>query len=490
MMSNDLVRNDPPAAADRADNQAPYSVSELSGAIKRTIEGAFDFVQVRGEISRPSRPASGHLYFTLKDDRATLSGVVWKAMVPGLGIQPEEGLEVICSGKLTTFAGQSRYQIIVSRMEIAGKGALLKQLEERRKRLAEEGLFDADRKQPVPRLPRVIGIVTSPTGAVIRDILHRLGERFGVRVLVWPTAVQGQGAEAGITRAIIGFNQLAAGGDLPRPDLIIVARGGGSLEDLWCFNDENLVRAAAASQIPLISAVGHETDTTLIDYAADLRAPTPSAAAEMATPVKDELVARLAELDSRLQRAVFRKQEQSGQLLSATSRGLLHPAEQIARRDQQLDTMLAGLDARLQQRLSGWQLQLARLADRLPQPARQLAEAGQRLTAAAGRIEALVTQQLAKSEQDVSAASRLLSANSFERVLERGFVLVTDKTGQPIKRAAAAPPAAEVVLRFADSSRQAVLDGSAGQTKMAERKPAGKKPVGKKTAPPEQEDLF
>ena len=491
MMSNDLVRNDSPEAAGRADNQAPYSVSELSGAIKRTIEGAFDHVQVRGEISRPSRPASGHLYFTLKDDRATLSGVVWKAMVPSLGIEPEEGLEVICSGKLTTFAGQSRYQIIVSRMEIAGEGALLKQLEERRKRLAAEGLFDADRKQAVPRLPRVIGIVTSPTGAVIRDILHRLAERFGVRVLVWPTAVQGQGAEAGIARAITGFNQLPETGSLPRPDVIIVARGGGSLEDLWCFNEESVVRAAAASQIPLISAIGHETDTTLIDFAADLRAPTPTAAAELATPVQEELVARLDELSARLQRAVLRKREQSAQLLSAVLKGLLHPAEQIGRREQQLDSLLSGLAARLEQRLSGWQLQLARLGDRLPQPARQLAEAGQRMIAASGRIEAALDRLLAKSEQDISAASRLLSANSFERVLERGFVLVTDQAGQPIKRAAAAPPAAEITLRFADASRQAVLDGPAGQAPKIGKKAADKKASGRKNpAPPEQEDLF
>jgi len=366
-------------------------------------------------------------------------------------------------------------------MEIAGEGALLKQLEERRKRLAGEGLFDADRKQPVPRLPRVIGIVTSPTGAVIRDILHRLAERFGVRVLVWPTSVQGSGAEAGIARAITGFNQLPETGSLPRPDVIIVARGGGSLEDLWCFNEESVVRAAAASQIPLISAIGHETDTTLLDFAADLRAPTPTAAAELATPVQEELVARLDELAARLQRAVLRKREQSAQLLSAVMKGLLHPAEQIGRREQQLDSLLSGLEARLEQRLAGWQLQLARLGDRLPQPARQLGEAGQRLTAASGRIEAGLNRLLAKSEQDLSAASRLLSANSFERVLERGFVLVTDTAGQPIKRAAAAPPAAEIILRFADASRQAVLDGPAGQAKQADNK---------KPAPPEQEDLF
>lgn len=494
MMSNDLVRkntdSEKPAAP--ADNQAAYSVSEISGAVKRTIEGAFDHISVRGEVSRPSRPASGHLYFTLKDDKATLSAVVWKAMVPDLGVQPEEGLEVICSGKLTTFAGQSRYQMLVSRIEIAGEGALLKQLEDRRRRLADEGLFDESRKQPLPVMPRVIAIVTSPTGAVIRDILHRLSERFGVRVLVWPTPVQGQGAEIKIAAAIDGFNQIDGASGLPRPDLIIVARGGGSLEDLWCFNEEVVVRAAAASQIPLISAVGHETDTTLIDFAADKRAPTPTAAAEMAVPVKGELLARLAELDARLHRGLTRKIEQSGQMLVATARGLLHPDEQIARRGQQLDVAMGGLDARLEQMLAGLQLRLARLADQLPLPARQLGEAGQRVTRAAGLAEAIMDRILAKSDQDLSAASRLLAANSFERVLERGFVLVTDRAGQPVKRSAAAPPGAELLLRFADASRHAVLDDPAGEPAKkpgGRHRTGGQKPVPDKGSP-RQKDLF
>src|SRR6187399_195975 len=282
-------------------NVVEWTVSELSSALRRTVEDAYGYVRVRGEVSgfKGASP-SGHVYFRLKDDKAVLEAVIWKGAFGRMRVRPEEGLDVIVSGKLTTFAGSSKYQIVIDRLEPAGIGALMKLLEERKKKLAAEGLFDEARKQLLPFLPRVIGVVTSPTGAVIRDILHRLDDRFARRVLVWPVRVQGDGAAAEIAAAIEGFNALPEDGPIPRPDVLIVARGGGSLEDLWCFNEEIVVRAAAASEIPLISAVGHETDTTLIDYASDLRAPTPTAAAEMAVPVRAEIAAEILDGERRL----------------------------------------------------------------------------------------------------------------------------------------------------------------------------------------------
>ncbi|MEQ1889789.1 MAG: exodeoxyribonuclease VII large subunit, partial [Alphaproteobacteria bacterium] len=281
-------------------NLPELSVSELSAALKRLVEGEFGFVRVRGEISGFTRAASGHCYLTLKDDRSVIDAVMWKGTASSLRFKPEDGMEVVCSGKLTTYPARSKYQLVVEAMAPAGVGALLAQLEERRKKLAAEGLFDAARKRPLPYLPEVIGLVTSPTGAVIRDILHRLADRFPRHVLLWPVLVQGELAARQIAAAIEGFNRLTPGGAAPRPDVLIVARGGGSIEDLWAFNEEIVVRAAAASKIPLISAVGHETDTTLIDYASDLRAPTPTAAAEMAVPVRGELRVQVLDLQRRL----------------------------------------------------------------------------------------------------------------------------------------------------------------------------------------------
>ncbi|WP_372837901.1 exodeoxyribonuclease VII large subunit [Phaeovulum sp.] len=306
-------------------NAPEFTVSEISGAVKRTLEGEFARVRVRGEVGRVSRPASGHMYFDLKDDRAVLSAVSWKGQVARMAVRPEEGMEVIATGRLTTFPGQSKYQLLVDQVEPAGAGALMAMLEKRRVALAAEGLFDAARKKPIPYLPEVIAVVTSPSGAVIRDILHRLRDRFPRRVLIWPVAVQGQACAPEVAAAIRGLNALPAAG-LPRPDLIIVARGGGSLEDLWGFNEEIVVRAAAESAIPLISAVGHETDTTLIDHAADLRAPTPTAAAEMAVPVRMELLAWAGEQGARLARAVTQRGETRRQRLADLGRGLGRPA--------------------------------------------------------------------------------------------------------------------------------------------------------------------
>ncbi|MEZ5922333.1 MAG: exodeoxyribonuclease VII large subunit [Parvularculaceae bacterium] len=308
-------------------NLHEYSVSELAGAVKRAIEDGFGYVRVRGELGRVTRAASGHLYLDLKDENAAISGVVWKGNAQRLAIEPEQGMEVLATGRLTTFPGQSKYQIVIDTLTPAGAGALMALLEERKKKLAAEGLFAAERKRAIPYLPDVIGVVTSPSGAVIRDILHRLRDRFPRHVIVWPTLVQGKGAEKSIAAAIEGFNALREGGDVPRPDVLIVARGGGSLEDLWCFNEEIVVRAAAASKIPLISAVGHETDTTLVDFAADKRAPTPTAAAEMAVPMRSELLAEVLNKERRMITAETRRFDERRAKRGAAARGLGRPED-------------------------------------------------------------------------------------------------------------------------------------------------------------------
>ena len=412
------------ASAGAGSNAPPFlSITELSQLLKRTVESNFDFVRVRAEISRPTRAASGHLYFTLKDEKNTLDAVCWKTVAGFLGVQPEEGLEVVVTGKLTIYGGRSKYQIVVQTMEMAGEGAMLRQLEERRRRLAAEGLFDAGRKQPLPVMPAVIGVVTSPTGAVIRDILHRLSDRFGVRVLLWGTLVQGQEAAGQVARAIRGFDAMPEDGPLPRPDLLIVARGGGSLEDLWAFNEEEVVRVVAGCSLPVISAIGHETDTTLIDFTADMRAPTPTAAAEMAVPVRAELVARLGETETRLYRGVSRRIEMAGQSVRLAARGLLDPAQMVERRAQAFDLTAAAIDSGID-----------------------------------GRMGQLIVHKISLPAAALEQAGRLLDANSFERVLDRGFALVAGADGKPLKRSAEAATGADVSIRFADATRAARLD--------------------------------
>ena len=343
----DLLDDEDDGPGENGGNAPPMTVGELSGAIKRTVEGAFGHVRVRGEIGRVSMPRSGHVYLDLKDERAVISGVIWKGVAGRLSTRPEEGLEVIATGRLTTFPGQSKYQIVIEDIRPAGAGALMAQLEARRRAFAAEGLFDEARKRRLPFLPEVIGVVTSPSGAVIRDILHRLRDRFPRHVLVWPVRVQGQGSAAEVAAAIRGFDALAAGGAIPRPDLLIVARGGGSLEDLWGFNDEEVVRAAASCAIPLISAVGHETDTTLLDHAADLRAPTPTAAAEAAVPVRAELIGALGTLEARLRRAAGEAIRRRGQRLADLARGLPRPAQILEAPGQRLDVAAARLPGAL-----------------------------------------------------------------------------------------------------------------------------------------------
>ena len=334
----------PEAGEMSGDNHPVFSVSELSQSLKRVVEDAFAHVRVRGEVSRLTLARSGHIYVTLKDENAVLDGVCWKGNAARLAVYPEEGMEVIVTGRLSTYGGRSSYQIVIEQVELAGEGALLKLLEDRRKKLLAEGLFDEERKQPLPTLPGVIGVVTSPTGAVIRDILHRLRDRFPCHVLLWPANVQGDGAAESIAAAIDGFNTLAPVGAVPRPDLLIIARGGGSLEDLWAFNEEVLVRAAAESDIPLISAVGHETDTTLIDFAADQRAPTPTAAAEMAVPVRGDLLAQTADQGVRLMRAMHRTFGDFEKDVAGLARGIPEPGRIADEASQRLDDRLERLE--------------------------------------------------------------------------------------------------------------------------------------------------
>ncbi|MBS9718420.1 exodeoxyribonuclease VII large subunit [Pseudohalocynthiibacter aestuariivivens] len=318
-------------------NAPEFTVTEISGAVKRTIESSFSRVRVRGEIGRVSMPRSGHVYLDLKDDRSVLSAVIWKGVAGRLQTQPEEGMEVVATGKLTTFGGQSKYQMVIEDIAPAGMGALMAMLEKRKKTLEAEGLFDPGRKKELPYLPEVIGVITSPSGAVIRDILHRLRDRFPRKVLLWPVAVQGAKCAPEVTRAIEGFNAMMSGGAIPRPDLLIVARGGGSIEDLWGFNEEIVARAAAASDIPLISAVGHETDTTLIDFASDMRAPTPTAAAELAVPVRLELLGWVGEQEARLARALSQSINQRQQRLRDLARALPNPQALVDQASQKFD---------------------------------------------------------------------------------------------------------------------------------------------------------
>jgi len=493
-------------------NLPEFSVSELSFALKRTVEQAFDRVRVRGEISGFKRAASGHLYLALKDADAVLDAVCWKGTAARLGVKPEDGMEVICLGKLTTYPGRSKYQMVIEQMELAGEGALLKLIEDRRKRLAAEGLFDAERKRPIPALPTVIGVVTSPTGAVIRDILHRLSDRFPRHVLVWPVLVQGEGAAQQVTAAIQGFNRIEAGGPIPRPDLLIVARGGGSLEDLMAFNEESVVRAAAASEIPLISAVGHETDTTLIDFASDWRAPTPTAAAERAVPVRAELAIRLADLGARLAGGMQRSLDDQEKHLKSLGRGLGDPAQLLGAAAQRLDDRTERLRLALPRLIRDREMQVESLSARLLSPREMVlgachrleillhrlvvvegsahVERERRLERAAlhlkpGPILASITEggrrsvdlgrRLArcgeqvtdKAATDLGRLGKLLDSYSYERVLERGFVLVRDKAGAPVAEAAALKPGEKISLRFADGERTATIDGEATKRKPA-----------------------
>jgi len=493
----DLLENTP------GENAPEFSVSDLSGVIKRVIEGEFGHVRVRGELGRISRPRSGHVYLDLKDERAVLASVIWKGVAGRLQVQPEEGMEVIATGRLTTFPGQSRYQLVIEDMVPAGAGALMAMLEKRRAILAAEGLFDAARKQPLPYLPEVIGVVTSPSGAVIRDILHRLRERFPRKVLVWPVAVQGQNCAAEVARAIRGFNKLAPGGPLPRPDLLIVARGGGSVEDLWGFNEEIVVRAAAESTIPLISAVGHETDTTLIDHAADKRAPTPTAAAELAVPVRLDLLGWLEGQGARLANAQGQAITRRGQRLRDLSRALPRPESLLDGARQRLDTWGERLPAALirsvqlrRVRLSegagalrpsllrrlveGDRRRLAGTAARLNLPAlaRDIAQKGRDQDRLSARFAEAARRDLTARRDRLGALDRLRETLSYRATLARGYAVVRGDGALVTTRAAAAA-ATVLEIEFADGRLGL---GAAGPGPAPKPKP--------KTPPAGQGNLF
>jgi len=559
---DDLIEDDGPGAGP---NTPEYTVGEISGAVKRTLEGAFGRVRVRGEVGRVVIARSGHLYFDVKDDRAVLASVCWKGQVARLAQRPEEGMEVVVTGRLTTFGSQSKYQITVEEVEPAGIGALMAMLEKRRAALAAEGLFDAARKRPLPYLPRVIGVVTSPSGAVIRDILHRLADRFPRRVLVWPVAVQGRDCAAQVARAIEGFNALPEGGAIPRPDVLpeggalprpdvlpeggaiprpdvlpeggaiprpdvlpeggaiprpdvlpeggaiprpdvlIVARGGGSIEDLWGFNEDIVVRAAAASRIPLISAVGHETDTTLIDLAADRRAPTPTAAAEMAVPVRLDLVAQVEGLGARASGGLARGLRHRRARLDGLARGLPRPAALLDGPRQRLDLAAMRLPAALRAGVRGHRLTLAtasaalrpatlaarldRARDRLraarlrpdlvtrplDRGAERLDDRARRLRKAAGRLARARADRLA-------ALERLLGSLSYHGTLARGYAVVRDSAGALVTGASDAAAAARLDIAFADGSVAARPEADAAPAPRRRRPP--------KASPGTQGSLF
>ncbi len=423
------------------DNAQAMSVSELSLALKRTVEDRFGHVRVRGEISGFKRAASGHIYFCLKDDNARLDAVMWKGGAARLPFAPEDGLEVVATGKLTTYAGRSNYQIVVDSLEVAGEGAMMLLFEKLKARLAAEGLFAPERKKKLPALPRVIGVVTSPTGAVIRDILHRLADRFPTHVIIWPVLVQGEGSAAQIARAVNGFSAMPQDGPATRPDLLIVARGGGSIEDLWAFNDEAVVRAVAKCTIPIISAVGHETDTTLCDFAADLRAPTPTAAAEIAVPVRSDLLQRVGQLGLRIANIVRKRVDLAAERLEAQRR----------------------LMPRLSDLAAPHQLRTDDLAERLRRSLRT--RVGKAEIAYSGPAmmlhPRLLTRRVEQGQQRLDALTRLAGSLHPEAPLKRGFARVTDADGKTIMSRAAAVKAGDVTLRFVDGEVRSVVNGSA-----------------------------
>jgi exodeoxyribonuclease VII large subunit len=516
---------------EKAPSNAPeWSVSDLAGALKRTLEDAFGHVRLRGEISGYRGPhSSGHAYFCFKDQNARLDAVIWKGTFSRLRFKPEEGLEVIATGRITTFPGKSTYQIVVEALEPAGIGALMALLEERRRKLMAEGLFEPDRKRRLPYLPQVIGVVTSPTGAVIRDILHRLDDRFPRRVLVWPVRVQGDTCASEVAAAIRGFNALPVKGRIPRPDVLIVARGGGSIEDLWGFNEEAVVRAAAESGIPLVSAVGHETDWTLIDHAADMRAPTPTGAAEMVVPVRLELVATINDLSRRHGEAALRGLERRRSDLRSAARALPGPEALFSPRRQRLDLAATRLGPALIQNARRFDDRLRRASEGLVRrsPTARLTEARARLVAidrrpreaverligkqaerlrqtgerlavarntqlraeaakigqrrdltlrAAFRLAPALQRQVERKRSAFEGLAKLFDSLNYKSVLSRGYALVWDAQGQPVRSADAIIDGQALALEFAD--------GKAAATGGRSLRP---KPVVKPRAPAEDQ---
>ena len=523
MSDDSYVFEGPAEAPAPRDNNPPLSISELSFALKRTLEDRFGHVRLRGEISKVNRHASGHIYLTLKDDKSAIDGVVWKGSVRGLGVQPEAGLEVIVTGKITSYPARSSYQIVIESMEAAGAGALLAQLERLKVRLREEGLFEPGRKKALPAFPAVIGVITSPTGAVIRDVLHRIAERWPCRVIVWPVVVQGEAACGQVSNAIRGFDAMTPNGPIPRPDLLIIARGGGSVEDLWCFNDEGLARTVAAARIPIISAVGHETDTTLIDFVSDRRAPTPTGAAEMATPVLADLRYAVADMDRRMLQAGGRLIEDRRTRLRAVARGLpARPEDLLALAQQRLDHVSSRLGSGLQRNVALHERHLAVTGGKLsPALLRTRIERGKdRLRGAGDRLGAALQASVARGERRLLQVSARLSPEPLHRRLDQrearlhavgarldgvmprrlerdadrlaaltralttldpgrpkpGFARVEDSDGGWITSAKALEAGQAVRLVFGDGSQPATIDGG-------EPRPASPRPVAKPKPP-------
>jgi exodeoxyribonuclease VII large subunit len=533
-----------PGEAGRLSNAPEVTVSELSGALKRTVEERFGYVRVRGEVSNYRGPhSSGHAYFSLKDDGARIDAVVWRTNLSRMRVKPEEGLEVVATGKLTTFPGKSSYQIVIESLEPAGVGALMAMMEERRRRFVAEGLFDAARKRPIPFLPVTVGVVTSPTGAVIRDILHRIEGRFPRHVLLWPVRVQGEGSAEEVARAIRGFDALGPGGRMPRPDVIIVARGGGSLEDLLGFSDEGVIRAAADNRIPLVSAVGHETDWTLLDHVADLRAPTPTGAAELCVPVRAELGVALDRLGGRHGAAMLRQVESARDALRATTRALPSGADLLAMPRQRLDHAATLLPTALRSGADARRLMLVRLGSRLAaqSPGARLGRAAERLTALdarlaraasvaserrrqrldtasarlgaalksraalavqenrnraeriavlAGRLRRAAAQANERHAARVTGLAQLLASLGYRSVLARGYALVRDQAGHPVRVAAGLEPGMRLELEFADGTRAVETVEGTGPPRAPRPRAAKLTPAKSAAAPVRQGSLF
>ena len=472
-----------PTSPAAAPNVREYTVGEIARQVKRTVEGAFERVRVRGEISGLTKAASGHLYLSLKDESAAIDTVAWRSTAARLGIRPEDGMEVVCEGRLSTYAPRSRYQLIVDSMAVAGVGALLALLEERRRKLAAEGLFDDSRKRSIPFLPDSVGVVTSPSGAALRDVLRRIDDRFPRPVYVWPARVQGEGAAAEIARAISGFNRLDADSAVPRPDVLIVARGGGGIEDLWAFNEEEVVRAAAASEIPLISGVGHETDTTLIDHAADWRAPTPTAAAEKAVPVRAELRVSLLDRARRLAAGLARGIADRRRAISGFARGLPRPRRLVGEAAQRLDDRANGLARAAMRQSERRRATLDSAGRRLGAPTARLGAADARLRLAAQALRAAAAARSARErgaldrlsgDKRLAAATRRLVVErrrrldalaprlesvSYRNVLARGYSVVHGAAGL-VRDAAAARRIGRFAVEFHDGRVDAELAGS------------------------------
>ncbi len=460
------------------DNRPIFSVSEISQALKRSVEEKFSHVRVRGEISRFTLARSGHMYMTMKDESSVLDVVCWKGTSSRLSIKPEDGMEVVATGRLTTYPGRSNYQIVIEQLEIAGEGALLRLLEDRRKKLLGEGLFNQELKKELPYLPDCIGVVTSPTGAVIQDILHRLDDRFPRHVLLWPANVQGDGAAEQIIAGIEGFNCIKRGENVPRPDLLIIARGGGSLEDLWAFNEEAVVRAAAVSDIPLISAVGHETDTTLIDFVSDKRAPTPSAAAEMAVPVRANLIETLTTSGARLHRAMNRSYRDNRRDIESVSRGLPNLTRVAEEATQRLDHCFERLINVKDIHFKNLSSEILRLSVGLVSPTQYIAVKQNEFASQIRAWRHGVSAFVEKKSHELDLASVKLEGVSFQRVLDRGFALVTDFHEQPVLSAASTKPGMSIGIKFSDGDVSGTVS-SKSRLREKKNKPIGKRSLNK-----------